>query len=194
MDCYDSIGAMIKWYIKCRNKTIKETAASMNIKETTFSAQLINNTVTSDTLLRLAAYLDIDLEWMMIVLGYHGPVSPVEREMIPRMRDEFRTKERKRVNKVLETIIMENPVSTPAARRELLRAYHDNVFYLLDVLIPEDYRIYMFTERDKPKYFVDIPEPVRGRQSPIVRRRRINRLFEGPKALDIVIEERKDQL
>ena len=168
MDCYDSIGAMIKWYIKCRNKTIKETAASMNIKETTFSAQLINNTVTADTLLRLAAYLDIDLEWMMIVLGYHGPVSPVEREMIPRMRDEFRAKERKRVNKVLDILIMENPASTSDTRRELLKAYHDNVFYLLDVLIPEEYGIYMFTERDKQKYFVDIPEPVRSRTSPML--------------------------
>ena len=194
MDCYDSIGAMIKWYIKCRNKTIKETAASMNIKETTFSAQLINNTVTADTLLRLAAYLDIDLEWMMIVLGYHGPVSPVEREMIPRMRDEFRAKERKRVNKVLDILIMENPASTSDTRRELLKAYHDNVFYLLDVLIPEEYGIYMFTERDKQKYLVDIPEPVRSRTSPIMRRKRINRLYEGYKALDIVIEERKDLL
>ena len=69
VSCYDSIGSMIKWYIKCRNKTITETAAAMNIKKTTFSAQLINSTVTADTLLRLAAYLDIDLEWMMIVLG-----------------------------------------------------------------------------------------------------------------------------
>lgn len=194
MDCYDSIGAMIKWYIACRNKTITETAAAMNIKMNTFSAQLINNTVTADTLLRLAAYLDIDLEWMMIVLGYHGPVSAFEREMIPRMRDEFRKKELKRVNKVLDTIIMENPVSTPAVRRELLKAYHENMFYLLDVLIPEEYGIYMFTEREKQKYFVDIPGPERGRQSPVVRRKRISRLFEGSKALDIVIEERKDQL
>lgn len=35
--------------------------------------------------MKLAAYLDIDLNWMLVVLGYHGPVSAVEREMIPRM-------------------------------------------------------------------------------------------------------------
>ena len=149
MSCYDSIGAMIKWYIKCRNKTITETAMAMNIKKTTFSAQLINNTITADTLLRLAAYLDIDLEWMMVVLGYHGPVSIVERQQIPRMKSELREKELKRVIPNLSRIISENPTSTPDARRELLKAYSKNMFYLLDVLVPEEYKLYMIPDRDK---------------------------------------------
>ena len=49
MDCYDSIGAMIKWYIKCRNKTIKETAASMNIQVKTIAAPPNKQTVTTNT-------------------------------------------------------------------------------------------------------------------------------------------------
>ena len=194
VSCYDSIGSMIKWYIKCRNKTITETAAAMNIKKTTFSAQLINSTVTADTLLRLAAYLDIDLEWMMIVLGYHGPVSIVEREQIPRMRLEFREKELRSVIQNLDRIISENPMSTPTARRELLKAYSNNMFYLLDVLVPVDYKLYMIAERGKTEFFVDIPGPTRGRQGYVCRRKPTRALTKGSKALDIAIEERKDQL
>lgn len=105
MEFYDSIGSMIKWFIDCRNRTIKETAAAMNIKYTTFSAQLNSNTVTAETLMKLASYLDIDLNWMLVVLGYHGPVSAVEREMIPRMQYEFRNCEKKKVEKVLDQIM-----------------------------------------------------------------------------------------
>ena len=194
MNCYDSIGSMIKWYIKCRNKTITETADAMNIKKTTFSAQLINNSVTSDTLLRLAAYLDIDLEWMMIVLGYYGPVSIVERQQIPRMRSEFRKKEQKGVIMNLDRIIKENPISTTDTRRELLKAYSNNMFYLLDVLVPEEYKLYMIPERGEIKFYVDIPRPTRGRQYYVRRRKPIKELTKGSKALDIAIEERKKQL
>ena len=194
MSCYDSIGAMIKWYIKCRNKTITETAMAMNIKKTTFSAQLINNTITADTLLRLAAYLDIDLEWMMVVLGYHGPVSIVERQQIPRMKSELREKELKRVIPNLSRIISENPTSTPDARSELLKAYSKNMFYLLDVLVPEEYKLYMIPDRDKIQFYVDIPRLTRGRHSFVSRRKPISALTKGAKALDLAIEERKDQL
>ena len=194
MSCYDSVGSMIKWYIKCRNRTITETAAAMSIKKTTFSAQLINNSVTADTLLKLAAYLDIDLEWMMIALGYYGPVSIVEREQIPRMRSEFREKELKVVIPNLDRIITENPTSTADTRRELLKSYSNNMFYLLDVLVPEEYKLYMISDRNKIKFYVDIPRPTRGRHSFVSRRKPISALTEGSKALDIAIEERKKQL
>ena len=194
MEWYNSIGGMIKWFIKCRNKTIKEVATAMGIKYTTFSEQLKNNTLTAETLFRLSAYLDIDLNWMILMLGYHGTVSAVEREMIPRMGAEFREIERKHVLKRLDLLIKENPFSTPDTRRELLKDFHSNMFYLLDVLVPEEYNIYMISERGKMKYYVDIPRPTRGTQSPVMRRKSVNILYEGSKALDIVIEERKDSI
>ena len=195
MDFYASIGTMIKWFIKCRNKKINETAAAMGIKYTTFSAQLKNNTVTAETLMKLASYLDIDLNWMMAVLGYHGSASVAEREMIPRMQDDFRETEYEKVNQVLVSIIQENPTSTPDARRELLRKFSGNMFYLLDVLVPENYTLYMISERGKAKYYVDIPQMTRVRtSSTAMRRKTINALYEGFKVLDIVIEERKGQL
>lgn len=196
MDWYNSIGEMLKWFIKkVRNKTIKETAMAMGINYTTFSEQLKNNTLSAETLLRLAAYLDIDLNWMLLVLGYHGVASVIDREMIPRMNTEFREKERKKVLKRLDAMIEENPISTPDTRRELLKEFGKNMFYLLDVLIPEEYSLYMISERGKVKYYVDIPRATREHNSQyIMRRKSVNVLYEGSKALDIVIEERKDIL
>lgn len=194
MEWNQSIGTMIKWFIKCRNKTMRETADYLNIKYTTFSAQLNNDTITSETLFKLAAYLDIDLNWMMIALGYHGYVSPVEREMIPRMGGEFREIELKKVGKRLDALIKENPSSTPDVRRELLKEFSGNMFYLLDVLVPEEYNLYMISERGKIKFYVDIPAPKRGNQAFVMRRKPVSMLFEGAKALDIAIEERKDVL
>ena len=91
MEWYNSTGSMIRWFIKdIRNKKIKEVAEELGINEKTFSAQLINDTLSAETLFKLAAYLDIDLNWMMYVLGYYGEVSVIDRETIPRMGFEFR--------------------------------------------------------------------------------------------------------
>lgn len=195
MELYDSVGAMIKWFIDFRNKSIKETAAAMNIKYTTFSAQLNNNTVTAETLMKLAAYLDIDLNWMLVVLGYRGPVSAVERELIPRMQSEIRDIEGKRTDKILAQIIQESPNSTSDARRELLRAFGNRMFFLLDILIPEEYNIYMISERGETKYYVDISRASRGNiDNYVMRRKPVSVLYEGSKAIDIIIEERKGKL
>lgn len=196
MDWYNSIGDMIKWFIKeVRNKTIQETACAMGIKYTTFSEQLNHNTLSADTLFKLAAYLDIDLNWMMAVLGYHGAVSAIEREMVPRMGSQFRENESKYVLRRLDDLIKENPNSTPDTRRALLKEFGKNMFYLLDVLIPEEYDLYMISERGKIKYYVDIPRLTRGRSAQcVMRRKNVNLLYEGSRALDIVIEERKDIL
>ena len=192
---YSNTGEMIKWFIKkIRNKTIKSTAKAMGIKYTTFSEQLNQNTLSADTLFKLAAYLDIDLNWMMYVLGYHGPISIIDREMIPRMGTDLRKIESEFVLRRLDALIEENPKSTADVRRELLKEFNKNMFYLLDVLIPEDYNLYMITERGNTKYYVDIPGQCRGNQHFVMRRKSVNALYEGSKALDIVIEERKERL
>jgi hypothetical protein len=140
----------------------------------------------------LAAYLDLDLEWMEYVLGYHGTVGSMERGTTPRMKESFRNKELKIVYRELDRIIKENPSSTSDARRELLSSFGKNMFYLLDVLIPEEYNIYMSSERGgKTIFYVDIPTPTRVRHSQAMRRKSFNVLFEGSKVLDRVIEERK---
>lgn len=195
MQYANNVGGMIKRFIQNRNRTEKQVAKELGIKNTTFSAQLNHDTVSAETLFRLSVLLDIDLNWMKYALGYHGPVSFLEREQIPRMQDEFRENEREFVLKRLDTLISENPDSTADVRRELLKEFHDNIFYLLDVLVPEEFDFFLVFERGKIKYYVDTHEafPKRGCISPIMRRKPISCLKDGNRALDIVIEERKDK-
>ena len=192
----NNIGGMIKRFIKNRNRTAKQIAGELGIKNTTFSAQINNDTISAETLFRLSVLLDIDLNWMKYVLGYHGKVSFLDREQIPRMQDEFRENERELVLKRLDMLICENPESTSDVRRELLKEFHDNVFYLLDVLVPEEFDIFLVLERGKAKYYVDTHEalPTRGRHFSGMRRKPIACLKDGTNALNIVIEERKDEL
>ena len=86
MEDTNKIGGMIKRFIKNRNRTEKQIASELGIKNTTFSAQLNRDTVSAETLFRLSVLLDIDLNWMKYVLGYHGQVGFLEREQIPRMQ------------------------------------------------------------------------------------------------------------
>lgn len=186
---------MIKRVIDCRNKTINDVADAMGIKYKTLSAQLINDTMTADTLLRLAAYLDIDLDWLCRALGYFGEVSPLERELVPRMSDtKFREAEKKEVYQVIDNYIKDSAHSTLDIREKLLCDYYHNMYYLLDVLIPEDYQIKVTEERGKRKYYVDINDSGSSSGRFSGRRNPISLLKTGNQALDIMIEERKDKL
>lgn len=189
------IGQMIKRFIACRNKSIKETAMAVNIKYTTFCEQLKSDTITADTLFRLASFLDIDLNWMLVALGYHGAVSAIEREIIPRMQEDFRKVERAQVERMLDRLIQEFPNSTADVRRELKKVYRQNDYYLLDVLVPDAYEIFVSATRKGMQYYVDIPQSLeREVHLSGVRRKPISRLYSTNQVLDIVIEERKDQI
>lgn len=192
----NSIGGMIKRFIKNRNRTEKQIAGELCIKNTTFSAQLNHDTVSAETLFRLSVLLDMDLNWMKYALGYHGTVGLLEREQIPRMQEDFRENERKFVLERIDDLIDENPSSTADVRRELLREFHDNMFYLLDVLVPEEFELFLVVERGKAKYYVDTKEALPKRMSSFasMRNKPIACLKDGNNALNIVIEERKDDI
>ena len=192
----NNIGGMIKRFIKNRNRTEKQIAGELGIKNTTFSAQLNHDTVSAETLFRLSVLLDIDLNWMKYALGYHGQVGPLEREQIPRMQEEFRENERKFVLNRMDDLINDNPNSTADVRRELLKEFHDNMFYLLDVLVPDDFELFLVVERGKAKYYVDTKEVLPKRLSSFasMRNKPIACLKDGNNALNIVIEDRKDEI
>ena len=196
MEDTNNIGGMIKRFIKNRNRTEKQIASELGIKNTTFSAQLNRDTVSAETLFRLSVLLDIDLNWMKYALGYHGRVGLLEREQIPRMQEEFRENERAFVLHRLDDLIDANPGSTADVRRELLREFHDNMFYLLDVLVPDEFELFLVVERGKTKYYVDTKEALpKGMISfTSMRRKPIACLKDGNNALNIVIEDRKDEI
>ncbi len=192
MDCFDSIGKIIKWFIKCRNKTLAETADFLGIKYKTFSEQLRNNTVNGDTLLRLSNYLNIDLNWMYLVLGYGGFVSFIEKEIFLRMQDSYRESEQNIVQNALNRILQENPVSISEARKELLKEFSHNMVYLLDSLVSEEYHIYMISQNGKVMYYVDLPRPTRGYTvNACGRRKSVDMLYKGSNVLDMIIERKK---
>ena len=111
------------------------------------------------------------------------------------MGSEFREVEKKHVLKRLDVLIKENLNRTTDIKRELLKDFSGNMFYLLDVLVSEEYDFYMRSERGKMKYYVDIPQqPVKCSNFMSMRRKNLNSLTEGSKALDIEIENRKDCL
>ena len=196
MEDTNKIGGMIKRFIKNRNRTEKQIASELGIKNTTFSAQLNRDTVSAETLFRLSVLLDIDLNWMKYALGYHGQVGFLEREQIPRMQEEFRENERKFVLHRMDDLINANPGSTADVRRELLKEFHCNMFYLLDVLVPDEFELFLVVERGVTKYYVDTKEMLtKGMLSCTnMRRKPIACLKDGNNALNIVIEERKDEL
>ena len=196
MEDTNKIGGMIKRFIKNRNRTEKQIAGELGIKNTTFSAQLSRDTVSAETLFRLSVLLDIDLNWMKYALGYHGQVGFLEREQIPRMQEEFRENERKFVLHRMDDLINANPGSTADVRRELLREFHDNMFYLLDVLVPDEFELFLVVERGVTKYYVDTKEMLtKGMLSCTnMRRKPIACLKDGNNALNIVIEDRKDEI
>ena len=196
MEYTNKIGGMIKRFIKNRNRTEKQIASELGIKNTTFSAQLSRDTVSAETLFRLSVLLDIDLNWMKYALGYHGQVGFLEREQIPRMQEEFRENERAFVLHRLDDLINVNPGSTADVRRELLKEFHDNMFYLLDVLVPDEFELFLVVERGVTKYYVDTKEMLtKGMLSCTnMRRKPIACLKDGNNALNIVIEDRKDEI
>ena len=196
MEDTNKIGGMIKRFIKNRNRTEKQIAGELGIKNTTFSAQLSRDTVSAETLFRLSVLLDIDLNWMKYALGYHGQVGFLEREQIPRMQEEFRENERKFVLHRMDDLINANPGSTADVRRELLMEFHCNMFYLLDVLVPDEFELFLVVERGVTKYYVDTKEMLtKGMLSCTnMRRKPIACLKDGNNALNIVIEDRKDEI
>ena len=196
MEDTNKIGGMIKRFIKNRNRTEKQIAIELGIKNTTFSAQLNRDTVSAETLFRLSVLLDIDLNWMKYALGYHGQVGFLEREQIPRMQEEFRENERKFVLHRMDDLINANPGSTADVRRELLKEFHGNMFYLLDVLVPDEFELFLVVERGVTKYYVDTKEMLtKGMLSCTnMRRKPIACLKDGNNALNIVIEDRKDEI
>ena len=196
MEDTNKIGGMIKRFIKNRNRTEKQIASELGKKNTTFSAQLNRDTVSAETLFRLSVLLDIDLNWMKYALGYHGQVGFLEREQIPRMQEEFRENERKFVLHRMDDLINANPGSTADVRRELLKEFHGNMFYLLDVLVPDEFELFLVVERGVTKYYVDTKEMLtKGMLSCTnMRRKPIACLKDGNNALNIVIEDRKDEI
>ncbi len=190
MDNTLSISQIIKRYIKMRRLTIHEVADKLEINYKTFDGILNRNAIDAKLLFQLANLLDIDLCWMAQLYEKKRPISFLEQYQMTRMNEEMRQIELKNVLLNLDRHIAENPLSITDVKNELLRDF-PQLFYLLDVLLPEDYVIRVVIERNREKYYcvpANSPEQtnrlVRGRSA-------TTHFFEGQEMLKQIILKRK---
>ncbi len=191
----DEIGVLIKKYIKFRNKRIKTVAAELGMKQKTLSEQLITGTLRAEQLFRIAACLDIDLNWMMAALGYLGPVGSFDGNDVPRMSDEFRKKELGELLPRLDELISINLGDTIQIRKQLLAENSNNLIYLLDVFVPSDKSIKYTQKMGKLHPFIvgDTPK-TKSHTTMMAMHKTTQRKITAEQALDIIIEDRKDEI
>lgn len=188
MDDKLTIGALIKRHIKMRGRTVKEVSETLNQKYTTFSGILNRDAVDAKLLFKLANLLDIDLVWMSELFDHRKPISMFAQYQMPRMQSDFRKHDYPDVLTQLDYCIKNNPDSIADARKELLRIY-PNMFYILDVLMPEEDIIRITVERGKEKYYC-IPLATQKN----TRGRSLQQILDSREMLNRIILERKEEL
>lgn len=187
-----TVAELIKRHIKMRGKTVKEVAADLDKNYTTFCGILNRDAVDAKLLFELANLLDIDLAWMTQLFDHRKPVSSLAPYQMPRMRKDFRDHDYPDVCRTLDDCIKNNLDSIADTRRELLSLY-PNVFYVLDVLLPEDYIIRITVERGREKYYCipiisqkDVRQNYRGACEQLI--------YDSTEMLNQIILERKEKL
>lgn len=188
MDDKLTIGALIKRHIKMRGRTVKEVSETLNRNYTTFSGILNRDAIDAKLLFELANLLDIDLVWMSELFDHRKPISMFAQYQMPRMQSDFRKHDYPDVLTQLDCCIKNNPDSIADARKELLSIY-PNIFYILDVLMPEEDIIRITVERGKEKYYcipLDFQKNTRGRS--------LQQILDSREMLNRIILERKEEL
>lgn len=191
MDGSLTIGELIKRFVKLRGRTMKEVAADLAVNYTTLNGIINRNALDAKLLFELANLLDIDLNWMSQMFDHHHPISYLERHQMPRMQSEFREHELPTVYKALDDCIRNNPNSLAEARHELLRHFNQ-AFYLLDVLLPEDYIILITVDRKCEKYLcLSMTANTGGRGRTVTGRPAV---VEGHEMINRLIANRKEEI
>ena len=138
--------------------------------------------------------LNIDLEWMAQLYAKPQNKSILDQYQMSRMSSEMREAELVIVLGCLDRHIRENPDSINAVRSALMNDFNQ-LFYLLDVLLPESYVIGIAVERDGERYYC-MPEGgmmLRSIRQPTVSRG-VARFYEGNEMLKRLILERKGEI
>ena len=193
MDNILSIGQIIKRYIKLRGYKIQQIATMLNINYKTFDGILNRDAVDAKLLFQLANLLEIDLCWMAQLYENKKAISFLEQFQMTRMNQEMREQETKIVLPCLDRHIIENPISISELKTLLLHDF-PQLFYLLDVLLPENYTIRVAVERNKEKYYC-MPIEFQSPASSLGRGRcAVGQFYEGHEMLKQLILERKEKI
>ena len=183
-----TIGSLIKRYIKMRGRSLKKVAEELGRNYTTLSGILNRDAVDAVLLFELANLLDIDLNWMSELFAPKKPISALAQYQMPRMQNDLRKHDYPDVLCQMDSCIKNNPDSIAEARKELIGAY-PNLFYLLDVLMPEEDIIRITVERGKEKYYCI---PISAQNS--TRGRSVQQILDSREMLNRIILERKEEI
>lgn len=183
-----TIGSLIKSYIKIRGQSVKGIAKELDRKYTTLSGILNRDAVDAKLLFELANLLDIDLNCMSELFDHRKTISTFAQYHMPRMQSDFRKHDYPEVLEQLDRCLKNNPDSIADARKELMGTY-PNMFYLLDVLMPEEDIIRITVERGKEKFYC-IPLSAQNK----MRGRSVQQVLDGRKMLNRIIRERREEL
>ena len=188
MDNVLAISEVIKRHIKMRGYTINRVSEVLGINYKTFDGILNRDAIDAKLLFKLANLLNIDLCWMAQLYEKRRPISFLEQYQLTRMSDEMKEAELKLVLNCLDRHILENPNNISEVKNALIRDFNQ-LFYLLDVLLPEKYIIRIAVERGKERYYCmpvanveQTPLPMRARAS--------TQFYEGHEMLKQLIYER----
>lgn len=188
-----SIGQIIKRYIKMRGYTIETVAIKLEMNYKTFDGILNRDAINAKLLFQLANLLDIDLCWMAQLYEKNRPISFLEQYQMTRMNNEMREIELKHVLDNLDRHIYENPSSITDVKNRILGDY-PQLFYLLDVLLPETYIIRVVVERTREKYYCMPINSSKQTNRLGIGRSTTTQFFEGQEMLKQIILKRKAEL
>ena len=187
-----SIGKILKRYIMMRGFTITEVADKLDRNYKTLVGILNRDAVDAELLFQLANLLDIDLCWMAQLYDKKRPISFLEQYQMSRMNQEMRESEKKFVLGYLDGYIKNKSGSINDIKTELLHDFQ--LFYLLDVLLPETYIIRIAVERDREKYYC-MPLAFLEQPTRLTRGRGgTTQFYEGHEMLNQIILERKVEI
>ena len=193
MDNVLSISEIIKRYIKLRGYKIQQVAEMLGVNYKTFDGILNRDVIDAKLLFQLANLLEIDLCWMAQLYENKKPISFLEQFQMTRMNQKMRDQEIKMVLSCLDRHIVETPTSIGEIKMLLLRDF-PQLFYLLDVLLPENYTIRVAVERKREKYYC-MPIEQQTLTSRLGRgRSAVGQFYEGHEMLKQLILERKEKI
>lgn len=159
MGSSEKLTEIIKKHIDLRGKDVPKLAEMIGVKTSTLYDKLHNNRISVEDLFKISIALDINLEWLKDALGYSknsGSLKPIE---VLRMSEDYRNAEIPKVKQVITRCYHQFPQDLTSIRSELKSTYK-TFYYILDVMLPEDFRIFTITERNTISFWVLSPEPV----------------------------------
>ena len=152
-----SLGDLIKLYMLHRNKDVGEVAAFLGLKRDKALYDILqNNRISAHKLFQFAELLEMDLNMTAEVLKRDDSLSLQKRHQIPRMSEEARHREKDKIDPAIDWCLEEN-LGNPQKTRVKLCNLFGSMFYLLDVLLPQDCFIIVQVNRGIENYQVFSP-------------------------------------